>query len=70
MWVFVNRALVIDLGGLHTSLSAEVALDEVASEVGITPGGVYPLHIFFAERKTVASNFVIETSIAAAAQCP
>lgn len=70
VWVFVNGVLVIDLGGLHSSLSAEVALDEAAGELGIAPGGVYPLHIFFAERKTVASNFVIETSIAAEAECP
>lgn len=70
VWVFVNGGLVIDLGGLHQSLSAEVALDEVAEELGLALGGVYPLHIFFAERKTVASNFVIETSIAAQAECP
>ncbi|NLE85953.1 MAG: fibro-slime domain-containing protein [Myxococcales bacterium] len=70
VWVFVNGWLVIDLGGLHTSASAAVALDEVADEIGITPGGVYPLHIFFAERHTVDSNFNIETSIAAEATCP
>lgn len=70
VWVFVNGWLVIDLGGLHTSLTGEVALDEVANDIGIEPGGVYPLHIFFAERQTVASNFNIETSIAAEATCP
>jgi fibro-slime domain-containing protein len=70
VWVFVNERLVIDLGGLHQSLSGEVALDDVADAIGITPGGVYPLHIFFAERQTVESNFNIETSIAAQAECP
>lgn len=70
VWVFVNGRLVIDLGGLHQSLSAEVALDDVADGIGISPGGVYSLHIFFAERHTVESNFNIETSIAAQAECP
>lgn len=70
LWVFINNELVIDLGGLHSSATGEVALDDVAEVIGITPGGVYSLHIFFAERQTVASNFNIETSIAAEARCP
>ncbi len=69
VWVFVNGHLVIDLGGLHESLSASVSLDEVAQSIGIEPGGEYSLHIFFAERHTVSSNFIIDTSIAAAAKC-
>ncbi len=70
MWVFINGSLVIDLGGLHNSLSAEVSLDEVADEVGIVPGNTYSLHMFFAERHTVASNFIIDTSIAGVGECP
>ncbi len=70
VWVYVNGHLVIDLGGLHESLAADVNLDEVAQSVGITTGNVYSLHIFFAERHTVSSNFIIDTSIAASAECP
>ncbi len=70
IWVFINRKLVIDLGGLHQSLEKTVLLDEVASEIGIVPGGQYELHIFFAERHTVDSNFVIRTSIAGLGACP
>jgi fibro-slime domain-containing protein len=70
VWVFVNGHLVIDLGGLHEALNAEVSLDEIASEVGIVTGNTYSLHIFFAERHTVSSNFIIDTSIAAEADCP
>ena len=70
MWVFINRRLAIDLGGLHTPLSANVALDEVAGELGLLVGNRYPLHFFFAERHTIESNFTIRTSIAESGDCP
>jgi fibro-slime domain-containing protein len=70
MWVFVNRRLAIDLGGLHSPLSDEVALDELAGTHGLVVGEIYPLDFFFAERHTVQSNFTIETSIADAGSCP
>ncbi len=64
LWVFINRRLAIDLGGLHAQLSDEVDLDEQADLLGLEIGQVYPLHLFFAERHTIASNFNIETTIA------
>jgi len=70
VFVFINRTLVIDLGGLHQSLSQEVYLDGIAPKIGLELGGLYPLHIFFAERKTLASNFNIETSIEGLGDCP
>ncbi|HEU5075995.1 MAG TPA: fibro-slime domain-containing protein [Polyangiaceae bacterium] len=69
MWVFVNRRLAIDLGSLHVTAEAEVSLDSIADDFGLVRGEVYPLHIFFAERHTIASNFVIETSIAGPPEC-
>jgi fibro-slime domain-containing protein len=69
MWVFVNRRLAIDLGGLHQRLSAEVKLDEIATGAGLVRGQVYPLHFFFAERHTVASTFLIRTTIAEPGSC-
>lgn len=69
MWVFVNRHLAIDLGGLHNSLSAEVSLDSVAAPFGLQKGGVYPLHFFFAERHTIASHFTVRTTIAEPGSC-
>jgi fibro-slime domain-containing protein len=70
VFVFINRRLVIDLGGLHESASASVGLDDIAGSIGIALGGAYPLHLFFAERKTVASNFNVRTSIAGLGECP
>ncbi len=69
MWVFINRRLAIDLGGLHTSKEATVDLDAEAEVLGISVGNTYTLHFFFAERHTVDSEFVIETSIADPGSC-
>ena len=63
LWVFINGQRVIDLGGVHSALSDSVDLDSVAASVGITPGGTYSFHLFFAERHTTQSNFRIDTSI-------
>lgn len=69
MWVFINRKLAIDLGGLHQTMSESVELDVIASEHGMVRGQVYPLDFFFAERHTSASNFTIRTSIAEPGSC-
>ncbi len=69
MWVFINRRLAIDLGGLHNSLTDSVALDEDAGLLQIAKGETYPTHFFFAERHTVASNFTIRTTVAEAGSC-
>jgi fibro-slime domain-containing protein len=70
MWVFINRKLAIDLGGLHESMTDTIDLDARASELGLVVGGLYPLHFFFAERHTIDSNFTIHTSIADVGSCP
>ncbi len=59
LWVFINDALVIDLGGVHGAISGSVNLDTL----GLTPGGTYDFDLFFAERHTTQSNFRIDTSI-------
>ena len=69
-WVFINRTLVIDLGGIHQTLGDSVSLDAAASGLGMIKGQSYPLDFFFAERHTIGSTFTIRTSIADASSCP
>ena len=63
LWVFINGKLGIDLGGVHGAMVGQVDLDMQAAQLGITPGNIYRLEFFFAERHTSESNFRIETSI-------
>ena len=63
VFVFINRKLAIDLGGIHSSLSQTVDLDARAGDLGIAKGQIYSMHIFFAERHPIGSDFVVETTI-------
>ncbi len=63
VFVFINRKLAIDLGGVHNPQELSVNLDQVQGTLGISPGNTYPIDFFFAERHTTASNFRIETTI-------
>jgi fibro-slime domain-containing protein len=62
LWVFLNHHLAIDLGGLHSSQTATVSLDD-HPEFGLTIGGVYEMALFHAERHTNESNFRIDTTM-------
>ncbi len=75
VWVFINGALALDLGGLHPRQERTIVLDAATGSancfleggltacttpsraLGITPGNVYEMALFHAERHTDASNF-------------
>jgi fibro-slime domain-containing protein len=63
LWVFINKKLAIDLGGLHPARTATINLDARAAELGIVPGSFYTLDLFHAERSPSASNFRVDTSL-------
>jgi fibro-slime domain-containing protein len=63
VFVYVNGNLALDLGGVHGVEEGTIDFDGQATELGITPGDVYTLDVFHAERHTTESNFRIETSI-------
>jgi fibro-slime domain-containing protein len=63
VFVFINKKLAIDLGGVHVAQSQSINLDQRASEIGIQTGKTYELSIFQAERHTVESHFRVDTTI-------
>lgn len=64
VWVFINKKLVIDIGGVHGNSPGTSDLDTL----GLTVGNTYPLDVFHAERHTTQSNFRIDTTICSVPQ--
>jgi fibro-slime domain-containing protein len=64
LWVFVNKKLAMDLGGLHPPADGTIDLDADAAKLGISAGNVYSIDLFHAERHTQASNFRVDTNLA------
>jgi fibro-slime domain-containing protein len=63
LWLFLDGALALDLGGLHGALEGTVMMDQVATQRGWVVGQTYAMDIFHAERHTSESNYRIETTI-------
>ena len=60
VWVFFDKKLGIDLGGVHGAQSGTVDLDTL---MGGKASGDYSFDFFFAERHTTQSNLTITTSL-------
>ena len=60
VWVFIDKKLVIDLGGRHAQMTKSVPIDSL----GLTKGNDYEIAVFHAERHTTQSNFQIQTTLA------
>ena len=60
VWVFFNKKLGIDLGGVHGAQSQSVNLDTIMAGQA---SGDYSFDFFFAERHTTQSNLMITTSL-------
>lgn len=63
VFVFVNKKLALDLGGIHGAETASIDFDASASALGITKGHTYDLDVFHAERHTSESHFRMVTTI-------
>jgi len=58
VFIFVNRRLVVNLGGVHMSQAGDLVLDApTAASLGMSLGGLYEVALFHAERHTVGSTF-------------
>ncbi len=60
---YINKKLVINLGGIHSAETKAVQLDTVATELGLKKGQTYPLDLFGAERHVTQSHYRIDTTI-------
>ena len=63
VWVFINKKLAVDLGGIHTPVAGSVTIDGTsASKYGMSPGNVYEAAVFQAERQTEGSSYKLTLS--------
>jgi fibro-slime domain-containing protein len=63
VWVFINRKLAVDLGGIHTPVQGSVMFGAGApARFGLTNGQVYEIAVFQAERQTNGSSYRLTLS--------
>jgi fibro-slime domain-containing protein len=61
LWIFVNKRLAVDIGGIHTAQPGSVTIN-AANAFGMTNGSVYEVEAFQAERQTTSSTFKLTLS--------
>jgi fibro-slime domain-containing protein len=63
VWVFINKKLAVDLGGIHTPVKGSIILDAtIASTLGLVNGRLYEVAVFQAERQTTCSSYQMTLS--------
>ena len=64
VWLFINRKLAVDLGGIHTPVQGSVTFGGAGRPAmfGLTNGQVYEVAVFQAERQTSGSSYRLTLS--------
>jgi fibro-slime domain-containing protein len=62
LWVFINKKLALDLGGLHPQSTGTINMDAMAGPLGLVKGMAYDIELFHAERHTTESHFRVDTN--------
>jgi fibro-slime domain-containing protein len=63
IWIFINKHLVIDLGGSHLASPGYVLLDTISTPERLVEGEKYPIDIFFCDSRSTMSNVRITTNM-------
>jgi fibro-slime domain-containing protein len=72
VWIFINRRLALDLGGIHAPLEGSVTLDAAtAASYELVSGSLYELVVFQAERHVESSSYMLSLTgfDSAASEC-
>lgn len=63
VWLFVNKRLAVDLGGIHSPVSGSVTFGAGGTvDFGLEDGNVYEVAVFQAERQTNGSSYQLTLS--------
>jgi fibro-slime domain-containing protein len=57
VFVFINKRLAVDIGGVHGPVSGRITLANKAAALGLTVGGIYEAAVFQAERHVTGSQY-------------
>ena len=59
VWIFIDKKLVLDIGGMHSAVAGTIDLDAL----GLVEGRSYQFDMFYNERHTVGSRISIQTTM-------
>jgi len=57
VWVYVNKKLALDIGGVHSEQCRTLDLNTLETSHNLVPGKLYEIIVFQAERHTTQSNY-------------